>query len=182
MDRTQQILDLYRQGDTLISIGNRFGISKQRVWQIIKPRYQELADDGVDRPHHCERNTTTSRPAELYVYGKLKSLGVDFQPTNYCAPYDAIVNGKKVEIKHRSLPKRTKIEGHDYWFYNFNYLKPKTPIDCYIFVCGDLNRSPKCYIYEASKVKNYKRIPSQHLYKGTSRRYKEYLERWDKLK
>ena len=36
LSRNQQIHKLYLDGETLESIGNKYSISKQRVWQIVR--------------------------------------------------------------------------------------------------------------------------------------------------
>lgn len=42
MNRTQEIIDYIKNGLTIEQVGGKFGVSKQRISQIIKPYREEL--------------------------------------------------------------------------------------------------------------------------------------------
>ena len=89
-------LELYNQGYTLQKIGDRFNVSRQRIWQILKRNY------ALIKNHHEKKAiyNSNSRPSELYMIGKLFKLGYKVEPQPYNHPFDFLVNGKKVEMKY----------------------------------------------------------------------------------
>lgn len=94
MTRKEKIVLLYKSGATLEAIGKVFGISKQRVWQILKN-------------HSCNRRgklagKVNPREAEKITYEKLKKKGYDVKCQGYSEEFDLLINDKlRVEVKHR---------------------------------------------------------------------------------
>lgn len=174
-EREQDIINLYLKGLKFREIGEKYGITKQRVWQILK-----FANGEYDSRNKKVRKIPHPNPSENFVFGKLATLGYKFEPMPYNHPFDAIVEGKKVEIKYRS---RTRRIGRDRILaYSFNDVKDTVPIDFYIFVCGDLNYNPKCYIYPSNEIGRNKFFPIEFIYKASERKYLRHLENWELLK
>jgi len=175
--RENEIIKLYESGITFREIGEKYGISKQRVWQILKLRWGDY-----DNRNKKIRNACSSTPSELYVYGRLSVMGFKFMPMPYNHSFDVLIGSKRVEIKYSSKPRTVIISGCPQTRYTFNYLKDLVDVNFYIFVCGDINHNPKCYIYPAEKVSNTKAIPSSFIYKASERKYNKYLENWELLR
>jgi predicted DNA-binding protein YlxM (UPF0122 family) len=166
-----EVYKLYDEGITLQKIGNLFGVSKQRIWQIIKVDY-----DKVKTARHSRANIIKPNQSEIYVYNKLsklyKNANVNLQPLN--SHFDILFNDKKIEVKYANKP---KIIGKRQ-YYRFNYIKSITPVDFYIFVVGDL-KSPICYIRPSDELKfNFTHIPLEPIYKSKWQR--KYREKWGK--
>ena len=60
-DRTREIKKLRKQGDTLASIGRRFGLSAERVRQILLHETQELPDPVGSESAHGDDVETMRR-------------------------------------------------------------------------------------------------------------------------
>jgi len=177
IDREEDLIKMYESGISFREIGEKYGISKQRVWQILKLKWGDY-----NNRNHRIKNVCNSNPSELYIFGRLAIMGLKFTPMPYGHSFDVVVEGKRIEIKHRSKPSHQIIRGCVQNKYKFSYLKDKVSVDFYIFVCGDLNHNPKCYIYPSNKVSTTLGIPSEFVYKAYEDRYNRYLENWDQIK
>jgi hypothetical protein len=136
---------MYNKNLPLSEIGRYFNVSRQRIWQIIKP-----LDHKMTRfPHGTKPH---ERPEEEYIYNILLNKKFDVYKQDYNSPYDLLVNGKKVEIKYRSKADSHKTKGYSIMAYKFNSLKGKVPIDFYIFICGKIPNPEKIMIMPMEKV------------------------------
>lgn len=178
--RYKDIINMYEDGKTYQLIADKYGISRQRVWQIVKPIYEKL--DTSRRKKYDVSVFTKPTPSELYLYGKLKYLNIKFkiQPLQYY--FDVLIKKYKVEIKHRSVTKNIYFKDDRYKGYCFNNLKPIHPIDYYIFICGDLKKHPDCYIYKASLIGNTHVIPINFKRAKIEKRYLKHLNNWEVFK
>lgn len=165
----EQAVNLYNQGKTLREIGEEFGVSRQRVWQVLKPLAKKITTN-----HTKKYSKKCPRPEEIFVAKKLEKMGATVEIQVYNNYYDLLVNGLKVEIKHR-----TKVHGlgNGSKGYSFLNLIPKYPIDFFIFICGELE-SATFYIIPASKVKFGTSFA--YSYKNYSKRM-SYKENWGSL-
>jgi hypothetical protein len=177
LNRENEMIKLYELGTSFREIGEQFGISKQRVWQILKLKWGDY-----DNRNHKISNVCNNTPSELYVFGRFSVLGFKFTPMPYNHSFDVVVEGKRVEIKYKSRPSHQIIRGCVQNKYKFNYLKDKVNVDFYIFVCGELNHNPKCYIYRGDEVGMTLGIPEKFIYKAYENRYNKHLENWDQIK
>lgn len=162
-------LNLYNTGVPLSEIGRMFGVSRQRIWQVIKP----LSQGAVKRyPLGTKVHSTKE---EERVYKLLVRKGFDVKKQDYNAPFDLLVNGKKVEIKYRSCPDIHNGSP----FYKFNYLKGRENIDFYIFVCGEFDEN--IYIVPNEVVGKTYQISSDPKNKQAKRKSRLYQENWYQL-
>lgn len=173
--RNNQIIKMYVKGISLWDISIKYKISDARVWQIIKKHYNNI--DLSNRHNKKQATSKRATKSELFVYKKLKELNINFEPTVWNDYYDLDIGNKKVEIKHRS---KTVNRGFSDLF-TFNYLTPKHPIDYFIFVCGQLDKNTKFYIYPAKILKDNLSIQTESKYKKELKSYK-YLENWGVFK
>lgn len=162
-------LNLYNSGVPLSEIGNMFGVSRQRIWQIVKPFSQSV----IKRyPPGTKEHSTKE---EQFIYDLLIKKGFVVKKQDYNAPFDLLVNGKKVEIKYRSKPDLH--EGS--LFYKFNYLKGREDVDFYIFICGKIIEN--IYIVPNEKVRQTYLISANPHNKQAKRKARLYKENWHRL-
>ena len=151
--RNETIFEMYKKYYRLTDIAKKYGISRQRVWQIIKHYFIK------NKPKKIRSKDASylirSTPSENFVYKKLRKLKIKYKPTGMGDYYDVLIGNKKVEIKYRSKPYHN--------FYCFNNLISMYPIDYYIFVCGELNKTAKFYIYPSKKVKNNLKLQDNYI-------------------
>ena len=170
-DRNITIFSMYIKGFKLREIGEKFKISKQRVWQIVKPKCKTI--------HNRKQPTAkaNSTPSEFFAIGWFISKGLNVKRMPYNHPYDLEVEGKKIEVKHRSKP-RLCVSNKKYYQlkYNFNNLTSLVGVDFYMFICGDLNKIPEVYIYPTNKIKRNKQIPVKAKTLRTDREKEFYFE------
>lgn len=160
------VINLYNSNIPLSEIGRMFNVSKQRIWQIVKP----FSKDLVKRYPRGTKNHSTKE--ENQIYEILIKKGFTVEKQDYNAPFDLLVNGKKIEIKYRSHP--VKHEG-SLWF-RFNFLKGKVYVDFYIFICGDYKR--KIYIVPSNFVKNTFQISNHPKNIQAIKKDRLYKENW----
>lgn len=185
-ERNEKIIQMYVDGITMWDIGIMYKISDARVWQIIKKHYNNL---DLSKRHDKKRATVKrATKSELFVYEKLKELNINFEPTVWNDYYDIDIGDKKVEIKHRSKPDKTfyKVKDKEKYkgyteLYKFNYLTPKHPVDYFIFVCGELDKDTKFYIYPADILKDNLSIQVNPTH-GRQLKNLKYLENWEVFK
>jgi len=160
---------LYSIGWTLKKIGEKYGVSRQRVWQIIKRSYSTIDTSKRLKRKELKANP---RPPAIHVFNKLKSLGykrVNFMA--YGSPFNIRLGKKKIEVRQR-----TKHELSDNTF-RFNHLIiGKEKIDFYIFLCGDLNNGVVSYIVPSDIVKDSWAVVVNTKYNTKLNR--KYRERW----
>lgn len=153
---------MYNDGATLQEIGNRFGVSRQRINQIINSTY--------DTQGHRRTYTAPSPNAsEEYVFQKLQSLGYKVEHTNKQSPYDLLLNDKiRVEVKYRSHGEKA--------YYRIHQLKPNR-FDVLIFIAGDQDVA---YIIPSSECGRFLTIPVNPIFK--TRKQRKYRNNWNLLK
>lgn len=171
LTKKEEIVKLYDDGITLQEIGNRFNISRQRVWQIIKKDYTKIK---FSRISHGRK--PRPRRSEIYVQKKLSKMypkaKVELQ--NYNSHFDLLFNKKKVEIKYARVTR--EIQGRKY--YSFTSVKSiDSDIFVYILLCGDLE-NPVSYIVPAQEIKNNIHIPLEPVFRTKMQR--KYRESWKK--
>jgi len=174
--RTDKIVRLYEKGDALAEIGKKFGISRQRVWQIVKFSKNgnyEKKDQRFLIPGDC----INSRPSETYVLGKLSRMGVKAKAMPYNHWFDLDVNGLAVEIKSRTKPTK-RYDDSKLLEWKFSNTSSKMRPDFYIFVCGNLNKRSTCYVVPGNKVGVSFSIPVNPHYERVKRKYEKYKENW----
>jgi hypothetical protein len=162
-------LEMYNQGMTLKSIGDIFNVSRQRAWQIVKTRY-----DQVTIGQRQNSTKISPRPEEKYVFKQLKQHGFsDVRHQTYGAPFDIEADGLKIEIKYRS---DTDEDGQ----YNFGYLKGREKVDFYILLAGSI-KSPTAYIVPGKDIKNSFNIPA--FPKNRQAKLKKWLyeDKWEQM-
>lgn len=171
---------MYIQGFSLSKIGEEFGVSRQRVWQIIKKHYSSITSDikGREKPRPGE-DWCIPIASEKYVYSKLKRRGYKPEYLSYCNTADIVANGNKIQVKYRSNPVH---RGKDSYYYSFNYLTEKVKPDIYVFVCGNLN-NPISYIVPGKDINTDSlNIPETPKSKTTKKFKRNYLEKWSIIK
>lgn len=163
------VIQLYHKGLTYNEIGKEFGVSRQRIQQI-------LSTKKIRRREINSNKTTNPTPSEILVAKKLKELGhfVKHMPYNY--PYDMFVDRKiKIEVKYRkSLYKRKGIKS----CYRINLYEKD--FDFLVVVLKSLE-DPIFYIFSRKQVGG-----STLNIVGNTLNYSKYqknnLERWDIIK
>lgn len=166
----EKAFSMWYSGSTLKSIGDLYGVSKQRIWQIVKARYYELPE--IEEYEHVP---TMVRPnkSEIYVGTILSQMGYRFEHMPCLYPYDLTVGKSKVEVKHRSKTNKGR--------YIFKELYSREEVDFFVFVCGDLGPQTKHYIVPACVVNSYINIPDEPIYTPTKMFEKRYRDAWHKL-
>lgn len=183
--RNEKIVELYSKGMVMSKIGQKWNITDARVWQIVKKHYNNI--DTSKRQYKKQSLIKRLTKSEKFVCEKLKSLGIKFETTGYNEYYDLTIKNKKVEIKFRSKPIKINYKTDDskskgcVELYKFNFLIPRHPIDYFIFVCGQLNKETKFYIYPANILKDNLAIQTNHVYNIKPKSLK-YLENWEVFK
>lgn len=163
-------IKMYNEGTSLAKIGKVFGVSRQRIWQALKPSYKEL----VSHPPRYVLSYSI-RPEESWVVKKLKTLGMVAQFQGCTAPYDILANGKKIEVKYRSRPQRHMKSGD---YYEFSPLVSRSDIDYWILIFGDI-KNPNAYIIPGKDNPKSIYIPVTPKFNTSSRR--KYLNKWSLL-
>lgn len=169
----QEVFSLYDSGHTLKYIGDKFGVSRQRVSQYMR-RHRE--GNFTPRGGRAGKHVLP-RPSETYVLGLLTLHGIPAEHRGYNDHFDILAQGKRIEVKHRSKSKR---EGK-YTYYRFHNLSGFEPVDFFVFVCGDINRA-SCYVVPSSEVgKDYAISPSPTT-APSIRKARLYKEAWHLIK
>ena len=163
------LTSLYHSGVTYQEIGNRFGVSRQRVQQI-------LSTQGLRRREIFNNKKQNPRSSEKLVKRKLEELGhkVQFSPYNY--PFDLLVDGfYKVEVKHI----KRIATGNKKWvqYRTMLYLHPH-PFDYLVFVAGEL-KSPAFYIFACDQLEGKQYISVAKNPVNLSKHQKQNRGRWD---
>lgn len=156
------ILEKYQEGKTLRAIGSEFGVSKQRINQIVRPFYT-----GTNfRSKHGKPSPSKS---ELRVGKKLKELGFNFSFTRYMDLYDIdLNNGKRIEVKYASKLNKP----NNYFMYPD--INPSS-FDFLIAIAGDLKKR-SVYFIIPSEV-----CPKRLGLRIGSPKYSKYLGAWSLL-
>jgi len=170
---------MYLQGFSLGNIGKEFGVSRQRIWQIVKKHYSSISNDLKERNKPKPgMGWCIPNPSEKYVYSKLRRRGYNPKYLDYCNTADLMVGNKRVQIKYRSLP---TYKGNNA-YYHFNYLTEKIKPDVYVFVCGNLVK-PLCYVVSGEKIdKDSMSISVEPKSRKTKRFRRNHLEKWSIIK
>lgn len=152
IDRTL-LTELYYSNETYDQIGKRFGVSRQRIWQAVKkldlqPRIDSRLNSLTSKP--------APRPEEKAVAKILRKQGLKVTHMGYNAPYDLLVNGQAVEVKHRKNASKGDNTARNY--YSFSNTNNRVHVDFYIFICGKLS-SAKFYVYPSRLISRHKNIP-----------------------
>lgn len=159
----------YNKRYTLTEIGAIYNVSRQRVWQRIKPHQDKVT---IKRTNHNQ--STKPNVAEKHIQEQFDKRGFVYEKMPVTYAYDFIVNGKKIEIKHRSK----KDLGTNLYHFTF-ILQNKEKIDYYIFIVGELEKEPHYFIFPARVMKNFLSIP--YMYQSKTK-YSIYYSAWDQLK
>lgn len=175
--RTEEIVRLFTNRVPIAEIARMYGFSRQRASQIIKPFFAQTG-----RKPQWISNAVNSTPSEKLVFKLIRRKGIEVVAMPQGHPYDAKINGKKVEIKYSSKPKDFKRKGYVYSYYSFINLKDRVDVDFYIFVCGKLSDFPRCYVFPAKKVGKSFTMPENIVYEKVSNKYDSSLENWRLIK
>lgn len=172
MNRIKEVCKLYESGITLQKIGEKFGVSRQRIWQIIKPFYKKLDKDKRHEGAFANKFSQAIIPNkhEIYLYRKLSRLGFNVELQPYNAPFDLLVNGKKVQVKYRVLKRK--------WRVRFSYLKDKEEAD-FLILTMIKGKYKKSWIFPKGTFSNFKNLAWKKKYKTYNTKY---IEKWDLLK
>ncbi len=173
MVNKDEALKLYNEGETLQFIGDKFNVSRQRIWQVLKPFNKDITYQHRD---YTMRVTKNPRPEEIFIANKLKKLGLNVEFQSYNNYFDLLVNNKKVEIKYRTIP--VKKNDTTNLYYEFIYNVSKDIIDFYIFIVGKLPNSD-FYIIPSNKTKKHFVVPVSPRYKTKKNRF--YKNNWASL-
>jgi len=158
-----KLLAIYNEGSkTLQQMANMHGISRQRVWQILK------SDHGLIR-RSPNAMTIVHKPYEDIFEQQLIDKGIFYEKQPYNAPFDFIVECKKIEVKYLEKKKN----GHK--IFKFNNVKSTELVDYYVFITKSVDVS--FYIVPAEKVTKYVSIPVNPKWS----KYLEYKNRWDQI-
>ena len=161
--RNQEIVRRYKLGETLRSIGEKFDISKQRVWQIISVC-------GCGSISNKRRIMANPLDSEKHIASILRKKGfkVEYMPYNHI--FDLLARSRvRIEVKYRLTA------GGDR-YYHFPYLNNKN-FDVFIAICGDYkNHKADYYIFPGSVVKHHISIPKNPIFK--TRRQRLYKNKW----
>lgn len=169
--RNQEIIHRYNNGETLISIGETYNITKQRIWQIVKPT----------RPprRHLTFTKINARPEEILVARRLRDLGYSVKHMPYTYPHDLLVNGSmRVEVKGRTNGYPNSRTNRRLLYYKIAYLEPKD-FDFLVVVSGD-SSAPMYYVIPSVYINQHIAIPVDP--KNNSRTQRLFRERWDQFK
>jgi hypothetical protein len=164
VDRKTEITRLYNRGDTLVDIGRSYGISRQRVWQIIKcqPKLKRRCDfDNKWKPHPSK--------SEIYIAELLRKKGHKVKYNGYAGGYDLLVD-KKIRVEVKSRISRGKLN-----YALFNYLDTRN-FDLLICLLG---KEKRVYIMPASDVGSSLELPFNPKYR--TRKQKMYLNAYSYL-
>lgn len=162
--RTQEIIKLYKLGETLRSIGEKFNISRQRVWQIIYI-------SGANSISKRKRIQGAPTDSEKHIARILRRKKLKVEHASYNNVFDLLVMDRvRIEVKHRGMTGKDKI-------YRFTCLNNKN-FDVLIAVCGDYkSHKASYYIFPSSAVKNYLSIPKNPI--SNTRKQRLYRDKWD---
>lgn len=167
---------MYLQGFGLTDIGREFGVSRQRVWQIIKREYQPLLFNGLQKKN-IRATSVMPRPEEKYVMRQLQKRGLEPRFLGYNLPADIAIGEKTIQVKYRRKPSH-----HKGTYFHFNFLTEKEKPDFYIFVCGNLVH-PICFIVSGQEINSDSlSVPDIPKSKKTKRFYRKYKDNWAILK
>ena len=161
-DRDEEIVRLYDEGkETLKKIGERFGVSKQRVWQIVSKYRIKRRKSGLENP----------RESEKWVANKLRSMGMSAEHNGYNGSYDILCKKKlRIEVKHCLHSHNNYAHFHNIRKYNFDFL---------IALIGKLGEHTS-YIVPVSECYRCMSFPINP--KSTTRKQRKYREKWWVLK
>jgi hypothetical protein len=148
-----EITKLYQSNHTLENIGRQFGISKQRVWQIIKSN--QVAQGNHRRRNKPKKTNTTASESEIWVAETLRCMGFSVVHMPKISHYDLSADGLRIEVKHRSLTdvRISENSPYPYSHYQFTSVRSRFPIDFYILLCGFLPK-PATYIFPESNIRS----------------------------
>lgn len=171
IDKTEA-LRRYNNGEKLREIGLFFGVSKQRIWQVVK------SSEGITREHRkCFNNTLVEnlRPDEKYVFDKFFSLGIKVETTGYNEVFDLLIKKKRVQIKFMSNCDK---DG----FFRFHGIKECGYIDFYVFLCGPLEKC-NAFIVDSKDINGQSCLSISAIprYKKSYRFHKKNKNRWNKI-
>ena len=107
--RDTQIIELYRQGQTLQAIGDQFGVSRERVRQILDKQGVEKRPrpEGVVRPDHAADLRRFVDLAERVVTQLENDRAVDLQP----GPKTIVAFKEAIRVAHQRLNLSKKAHG-----------------------------------------------------------------------
>ena len=170
MVNKEEAIKLYKQGRTLQEIGTKYGVSRQRINQIISFLYN-------GKNYRWEHLVSCPTASEVWVRKKLLLLGHRVKYTPKGSLFDLLVDDKKrIEVKHRekvSKGIRSRLPG-----YRFNQVNNKR-FDCLIAITGSLKK-PVCYLFSSKDCPKTLFIPEKPVKK--TKYQKKYREMWCLLK
>lgn len=170
------VLEMYNKGYPLSYIGRVFGVSRQRIWQIVKNNLTKVDTKKRDEPRAQKQNP---RDEEVVIIRKLNKQGIDAYPANYNSPYDIFLkSGKTIEVKRRT--KTIKKGGSYYW--SFNYLFGKEKPDYCVLICIDGKKINYFIVPGEQITSSHINISTDPKNKNTRRFYKKYLDKWSNIK
>jgi len=163
---------MYEEGYALAEIGRQFSVTKQRVWQILKPFYLEL-DKSKRRPSN--NLSPISRPEQLFIIQELKRRRISVIPQGYTSLFNILIGDKKVSIRYRTNPTRRD----DYEYFRFDNLSAKVEMDFYILLAGQIPLST-IYIIPKERIRRSISIPTNPVGK-IAKKWRQYKEAWHLL-
>jgi hypothetical protein len=158
-------LKMYIEGATLQEIATKYGVSKQRINQVIRPIY-----NGWNFRH--VHSSEIPLESEIYIANKLKKLGHKVTYKNHQDLYDLFVDTEiRIEVKQR----KTIFNKNGSYYYHFNQIEPKF-FDLLIAICGELKTSV-CYIIPSYDCHANINIPFEP--KFNTKLQRKYRESWN---
>lgn len=168
VDRNQAIA-LYQSGKPLHEIGDLFGVSRQRINQILR-------DCDVDKRTRFTKGTHFNQ-SEKIISVRMAENGIENKIMPYAADYDIeTINGKKIEVKYRSVPKKEMTKFGLYSTYQIKFYNKR--FDYAIVMIGDIE-DPKIYVFDKSEIGKSLTISEKQKYK--SKRLVKAKNAWSKI-
>ncbi len=151
----KKALEMYERGDTLQVIGDRLGVSRQRINQIIRATVtpRRLSMSG--------RKIAPSK-SELWLADLLATKGYVVTHMPQGAPYDLLLDTTiRIEVKHAAVSQVSVSRGRRPYF-QFSRMY-KRNFDFLIAITGSLV-NPTCYIFPSEKCPTDTWIPESPRY------------------
>lgn len=165
--RNNNIAKDYSSGMDIVELVIKYQISGTRIYKI-------LSKLGTSKKTSKTYSKVVLNDSEKNVFRKITNMGYDIIPQPYTAPFDFLVNGKKVEVKYRRSDMQEYMQ--------FNGLKGYPEVDIYIFMIGSLE-DPLYLVIPTQDLKSHDyRLPTSPKNKNTVRFYRKYKDNWTILK
>lgn len=196
----KQILEPYLDGKTLQEIGDSWNISRERVSQLLKHKFQITKDQKEKHNHNRHRNKRRlyiqkNIEDKFAVYGQngqgggnwwekkvfflLSEMGFSVIPFTSSSAIDMIVNGWRVDIKGAFKPSMNKNKNGECTGYQFRARKKQLDFVEFFICCMNVNKRDIYYVIPREEwggvVTNINPF-------GEKSRYKKYKNAWKQLR